>query len=229
MGQISKKDAAKVMDILFSTYPGLEPFLTAANPYQSLVATILSAQTTDLQVNKVTPDLFAEYPGPESLAKASVDQVISYIKSIGFFRNKAKNIINASKKIVEDFNGQVPDNMDDLLTLPGVGRKTANVVMANSFGIPSVPVDTHVFRVTNRIGLSESKNPEECEQDLRKILDEDIWNYSHLSIIKHGREVCRARNPKCEVCPISEFCKYYKANIKGKANTKAAKKTGAKS
>ncbi len=213
MGQISKKEAAKIMDILFSTYPGLEPFLTAANPYQSLIATILSAQTTDLQVNKVTPELFLEYPDPESLSRAPVDRVISYIKSIGFFRNKAKNIINASKKIVEDFEGRVPDNMEDLLTLPGVGRKTANVVLANSFGVQSVPVDTHVFRVTNRIGLSESKNPQECEQDLRKILDKDIWNYSHLSIIKHGREVCRARNPKCQICPISQYCRYFAENI----------------
>lgn len=211
MKKMTKKEANSIMEILFKAYPGLKPFLNSENPFQSLIATILSAQTTDVQVNKVTKELFRAYPDPFTMSKATYEDIIPYIRSIGFFRNKAKNIVNASKKLVEDFDGKVPDNMEDLTSLPGVGRKTANVVMANSFGIPSVPVDTHVFRVTNRIGLSKSKNPEECEKDLRQILEKSMWNYSHLSIIQHGRDICKARKPKCMECPISEHCRFYRS------------------
>lgn len=208
MQPMTREEANEIAVILKENYPGLKPFLDADNPFESLVATILSAQTTDRQVNKVTPALFAAYPDPEALARADLDQVMAYIHSIGFFRNKAKNIIKTARKLCEDFGGQVPEDMEALMTLPGVGRKTANVVMANSFGHPSMPVDTHVFRVANRLGLSKSDTPQACEQDLRAILEPERWNYFHLSIIQHGRDICSARSPKCELCPLRNHCRH---------------------
>lgn len=208
MQSMTRKEAHEIAQILKENYPDLEPFLHAKNPFESLVATILSAQTTDRQVNKVTPALFAAYPDPEALSRAGEEEVMDHIRSIGFFRTKARNIILTAQKLVGDFGGKVPNTMEELMSLPGVGRKTANVVLANSFGQASMPVDTHVFRVSNRLGLSRSKNPEECEQDLRKILEEESWNYFHLSIIQHGRDICSARSPKCEICPLRDHCRY---------------------
>lgn len=206
---IDSPEAKQIMKILFERYPGLKPYLHAKNPFESLIATILSAQTTDARVNKVTPVLFSYYPGPEELARADQKKVIEIIHSIGFYRNKSKNIIETSKALVERFDGKVPSDMKDLLTLPGVGRKTANVVRANAFGYPTMPVDTHVFRVSNRIGLSKSKNPDECEEDLCRILPAEIWNRSHLTLIMHGRTLCKARKALCEDCTIQDHCHYF--------------------
>ncbi|WP_074017967.1 endonuclease III [Kallipyga gabonensis] len=209
MHPMTREEAHEIAFGLKENYPGLQPFLMARNPFESLVATILSAQTTDRQVNKVTPALFAAYPDPLALSRADEEEVMDYIRSIGFFRTKARNIIRTSQKLVEEFGGKVPNTMEELMTLPGVGRKTANVVLANSFGQPSMPVDTHVFRVSNRLGLSRSENPEECEQDLRKLLEPEYWNYFHLSIIQHGRDICSARSPRCEICFLKDHCRFF--------------------
>lgn len=206
---LSREEAQTIAHLLAESYPGLHPFLDAKNPFESLIATILSAQTTDRQVNKVTPALFQAYPDPAHLSQAQVEEVIPYIHSIGFFRSKSKNIIATARKLMDDFQGEVPREMDELTALPGVGRKTANVVRANAFGYPAMPVDTHVFRVANRLGLSQSKTPDECEQDLRALLDPSLWNYFHLSIIMHGRTCCLARRPHCESCPLQAYCRTY--------------------
>lgn len=206
---MTKKEAGEIMDILFKTYPGLKPYLNARNPFETLIATILSAQTTDARVNQVTPILFDRFPGPADLSEAREEELMEIIRSIGFFRNKAKNIIGASQALLDQFGGNVPHEMEDLLTLPGVGRKTANVVRANAFGFPTMPVDTHVFRVSNRLGLSVSKNPEKCEKDLCRILPREKWNYAHLSLIMHGRTLCKARKPLCHDCPLQKYCRFY--------------------
>ena len=216
MKKMTKEEASEIMEILFENYPGLKPYLNAKNPFENLIATILSAQTTDARVNMVTPVLFERYPDPQSLAQASEEEVMEIIRTIGFFRNKSKNIILTSKALLRQFEGKVPQEMQDLLTLPGVGRKTANVVRANAFGFSTMPVDTHVFRVSNRLGLSLSKNPDECEKDLCRILPQDQWNDGHLALIMHGRTFCKARNPACGDCPLKGHCRFYAQERKGK-------------
>ncbi|MGE5326277.1 MAG: endonuclease III [Deltaproteobacteria bacterium] len=197
----------KIYAGLDDLFPRAECALTHENPFQLLVATILSAQCTDERVNKVTPGLFARFPAPQDLATVSQEVLENEIRSTGFFRNKAKSIIGASKKIVSDFGAKVPTTMDELLTLPGVARKTANVVLGSAFGIPSgVVVDTHVFRIAHRLKLSNQKTPEKVEQDLMKIVPKDRWiSFAH-QIIWFGRKVCAARNPLCADCPLAAVC-----------------------
>ena len=212
MKKQSKKYIAwrdSVLDGLSAQHPDAKPELVFTNPYELLIATILSAQCTDKQVNKVTPKLFEAYPDPMAMAAASVEDVEGYIRSCGFYHNKAKNIVSACKDIAERFNGEVPGDRVGLESLAGVGRKTASVVLSNAFGVPAIAVDTHVFRVSNRIGLANASTVEATEKQLMANIPEDKWSIAHHWLIFHGRRVCSARNPKCENCMIKELCRHY--------------------
>lgn len=197
--------------------PVAESELEYSNPYQLLVAVILSAQCTDKRVNMTTPALFQRFPTAREMAGASVDEIYTYIKSISYPNNKAKNLSGMAQTLVRDFNGIVPNNLDDLQKLPGVGRKTANVMMAVAFDQPAMPVDTHVFRVSNRIGLTKnSKNVLETEKTLVAHLPKEIIAKAHHWLILHGRYVCQARKPKCEECWITSICDYYQKKLNNK-------------
>ena len=198
----------KVLNGLSQQHPDAKPELNFRNPYELLIATILSAQCTEKQVNRVTPALFDAYPTPEALASAEPEDVEPYIHSCGFYHNKAKNIVMACRNIVEQFGGNVPDNREGLESLAGVGRKTANVVLSNAFGVPAIAVDTHVFRVANRIGLVNAGNVEETERQLMSNIPNDKWSIAHHWLIFHGRRVCGARKPDCGACIISELCDF---------------------
>lgn len=190
--------------------PVAETELHYSNPYELLVAVILSAQCTDKRVNMVTPALFEAYPTAADLAEAEVDDIFYYIKSISFPNNKAKHLYGMARMLMNDFNGEVPSEMEQLTKLPGVGRKTANVISAVIFEKPAMPVDTHVFRLSNRIGLTNnSKTPLETEKELVKNIPGYLLPIAHHWLILHGRYVCLARKPKCESCGITEWCKYY--------------------
>lgn len=203
----SPKRLEKIFAALDQLFPQAECALRHENPFQLLVATILSAQCTDQRVNKVTPELFRKYPTPQDLAALRPEVLEREIRSTGFFRNKAKNIIGASQAIVKDFAGQVPKTMEEMLTLPGVARKTANVVLGTAFGIPTgVVVDTHVFRITRRLKLSRQKTPEKVEQDLIKLVPQERWIPFGHQVIWFGRKVCQARQPVCAECPIEALC-----------------------
>jgi endonuclease-3 len=187
--------------------------LVHETPFQLLVAVELSAQCTDLRVNQITKDLFKHYPDAESMAKASQEHVEELIRSAGLFRNKAKNLIEAAKTIVNEFNGKIPETMKELTSLAGIGRKSANVLLGNAFDIPGFPVDTHVKRVLKRLGITKSDNPEKIEAEVNKLIPSEYWtNLSHM-IILHGRETCKARNPDCEHCIINKFCRSYKLSV----------------
>ena len=176
------------------------------SPYQLLQATILSAQTTDKNVNSVTPQLFSRWPLPADLAAADPAEVEALIKPTGFFREKTKGIIGTARALVENFDGEVPPRMADLVSLPGVGRKTANVILGVAFGIPGLPVDTHVNRLSNRLGLTSSSDPVVIEQDLCKVVPKGEWTDFSLGLILHGRQVCDARRPRCESCGLNDYC-----------------------
>ena len=198
----------EVLDALERMHPEAMCALDHGSEYELLVAVVLSAQTTDVSVNKVTPALFGRYPDPEALAAASQDDVIEIIKTIGLYKTKSANIIKLAAKLKEDFGGRVPDSFEELVSLPGVGRKTANVVMAEAFGKPAIAVDTHVFRVANRIGLTDEKDVNATEDSLKQRLPENTWIRAHHLLIFHGRKVCHARRPDCENCGISGICLY---------------------
>ncbi len=204
--RLSKKKTSEILDILDLTYPDAKCALNHNNVFELIVAVALSAQTTDKSVNKITPKLFEKYKSPEALGNANIDDVSECIRRIGMYKTKAKNIIGLGKKITEDFDGKVPDNYDDLISLPGVGRKTANVVLSVGFGKQRIAVDTHVFRVTNRIGMVKEKNVLQTELALMKVIDESRWSRTHHNLIFHGRNVCSARSPKCEICQIEKLC-----------------------
>ena len=187
-------------------YPDARPELNFSNPYETLVATILSAQCTDKQVNKVTPTVFARFPDAVSMAAASVGELYPMVKSCGF-KTKANNIIEACKLIVLRHGGEVPQTMEELTALPGVGRKTANVVMANAFGTPAIAVDTHVFRVSNRLGLADADDVLKTELQLQKAIPKQDWSAAHHWLIYHGRRVCKAQRPLCETCTLRDMCK----------------------
>jgi len=206
---IDENKIEDVMNMLLKMYPEASCELNHGSKFELLIAVVLSAQTTDVSVNKVTPGLFKKYPGPQELAEANLSDVESIIKKIGLYRTKSKNIINLSKKLCEEFECQVPDSYEELITLPGVGRKTANVVLAEAFGIPRIAVDTHVFRVGNRIGLVDEKDVLGTEKALMKRLPENKWIIFHHLLIFHGRRCCTARNPKCETCLIKDICLEY--------------------
>lgn len=199
--------AADILRVLRRIYPDAHCELTYGNPFELLVATILSAQCTDVRVNMVTPALFEKYPDARSMAKAESPALENLIRSTGFYRNKAKNIIAASAALVAKHSGKVPLDLDSLTALPGVGRKTANVVLGNAYGIESgVVVDTHVGRLSQRLGLSKHRDPVKIERDLMKVVPRDSWTlWSHL-LIWHGRRRCSARNPDCADCEVSALC-----------------------
>jgi len=197
----------KIFTALDAKFPNAECALHHDNPFQLLVATILSAQCTDERVNKVTPELFARFPAPRDYVGVPQHEVEKLIHSAGFFRNKAKNIIGAATKIVQDFGGQVPKTMEELLTLPGVARKTANVVLGTAYGIATgLVVDTHVFRITHRLKLTDAKNPEKVEEDLMKLVPQTRWVLFSHQLIWFGRKICIARKPLCADCPLETIC-----------------------
>lgn len=202
-----KKKIAEILDKLRTEYPDAECALHHKNTYELIIAVALSAQTTDKSVNKVSSALFTAYPTAEDLEAASQEDVIEYIKTIGMYKTKSKNIIALAKQLCEKHGGQVPEDYDALVELPGVGRKTANVVLSVGFGHQRIAVDTHVFRVSNRIGLVSEKDVLKTELGLMKALPEDRWSEAHHSLIFHGRNCCSARNPKCEECVIRDICK----------------------
>ncbi|WP_299491484.1 endonuclease III [Acaryochloris sp. IP29b_bin.137] len=202
-----KVKALELLARLKQLYPDATCSLTYETPVQLLVATILSAQCTDERVNQVTPALFAAYPDAPALAGADRQALEELIRSTGFYRNKAKHIQGACQKIVSDFDGQVPNQMEQLLTLPGVARKTANVVLAHGYGINmGVTVDTHVKRLSNRLGLTRHQDPVKIEQDLMKLLPQDDWENWSIRLIYHGRAVCSARKPMCDRCSLTDLC-----------------------
>lgn len=203
------KKADRILEALNQTYPEAQCELNFKNPFQLLVATVLSAQTTDKKVNKVTESLFAEYKTPYDFLKMTQGELEERIKEIGLFRNKAKNILQLCKQLIEKHQGEVPGTMEELVELAGVGRKTANVVLSNAFGVPALAVDTHVFRVSNRLGLAKSSNVEDTEQQLMAVIPREEWSKAHHLLIWHGRRICDARKPKCEICPVALECTYF--------------------
>jgi len=202
-----------VLEYFEKNVPLAETELHYTNPFELLVAVILSAQCTDKRVNLTTPKLFMDYPTPEALAAASPETIFEYIKSISYPNNKAKHLVNMAKMLVNDFNSKVPEKVDELIKLPGVGRKTANVIASVVYNKPAMAVDTHVFRVSNRIGLTtNAKNPLQAEKQLVKFIPEALIPRAHHWLILHGRYVCLARKPKCEVCALTSYCKYFEKN-----------------
>ena len=207
MRKMDKRKVKKILDLLEDEYPQAGCALKHLNVYELLVCVTLSAQTTDVSVNKVSPRLFEKYPDAHAMAQADPDDVAKIIKTIGLYKTKSQRIIEQAKALVEEYDGQVPDDDDLLVKLPGVGRKTANVVMADGFGHQRIAVDTHVFRVSNRIGLADAKDVERTEEDLKKNIPEDRWTRSHHLLIFHGRNCCHARKPDCGNCVISDLCR----------------------
>ncbi len=205
---LSEKKRTEVLRILKETYPDAKPALHFGTPFELLVATMLSAQCTDKQVNKCTDVLFPLYNTAEAFAALDFETLEPYIKSCGVYRNKGRNILAMSRILVEQYHGEVPQTREELVKLPGVGRKTANVVLSNAFGVPAIAVDTHVFRVSNRIGLVEAKDVEHTEEQLMQHIPETDWGAAHHWLIYHGRQVCAAQRPKCDVCPLKEICEY---------------------
>ncbi len=192
-------------------------FLMFENPYQILILTILSAQTTDSAVNRIAKDLFSRYPAPGDLAGADQEDIENLIREIGLYRNKARNIILSAQRLVSSYDGKVPDTMDDLLTFPGVGRKTANIVLNHAFGIDEgIAVDTHVRRVSHRIGLTDSTVPDRIERDLMEIFPHSCWGGINYLLIRHGRTVCTAKRPRCSVCIVNRWCRYFRDVEKSK-------------
>lgn len=213
---MTKKERYKyVFDWFQENAQSSETELDYKNNYQLIVAVILSAQCTDKRVNLITPKLFEDFPTPEVLAASSSDEVFEYIKSCSYPNNKAKSLVGMAQKLMNDYEGEVPPTFDELITLPGVGRKTANVILSVAFDKPAMAVDTHVFRVANRIGLTtNSKTPLETEKQLVKYIPEHLLSKAHHWLILHGRYICVARKPKCEICSLKEWCKYYQKNAK---------------
>jgi endonuclease-3 len=202
-----KQRIGKILEGLDQLYPNVTCALTHRSPWELLVATILSAQCTDKRVNEVTPGLFAKYPTITDFANVSQDELANDIRSTGFFNNKAKSVIGAAKKILKDFNGEIPRNIEDLLTVPGAARKTSNVVLGTAFGIASgIVVDTHVHRVSRRLDLTKQDDPVKIEQDLIKIIPHDRWILFSHQVIHHGRQLCIARKPRCSECLLDPIC-----------------------
>lgn len=200
------KRTAAILKIFSKEYPDPKCHLNYKNPFELLIGCILSAQCTDKRVNEITADLFKKYKNPEAFSKADQKELEKDIHSAGFFRNKAKSIINCSRGIENDFSGDVPKSMKELTTLAGVGRKTANVVLGNAYQIPGIIVDTHIMRLSRRLGLTEYKDPVKIEFDLMEIIPKNKWTYFSNALGDHGRTVCFARKPKCDICKISHLC-----------------------
>lgn len=208
MAVLSKKKVAEAVKILEEMYPMADCELQFGSVFQLLVAVVLSAQTTDKSVNKVTEVLFASHPDAKAIAAMAEDELQQILRTIGMYRTKAKNVLNLARIIDEEYDGEVPGDYDKLVELPGVGRKTANVVLANGFGEQRIAVDTHVFRVANRIGLVQEKNVLKTELSLMEVLPETKWTQMHHALIWHGRRVCDARRPQCGICRLNGICLY---------------------
>lgn len=203
-----KDRAVKIIRVFKKSYPRAHTTLEYKDPLQLLVSTILAAQSTDVKVNEITKDLYRKYRNVEDFANADLKELEKEIKPLGFFRNKSNNIKNACRMIVEEYSSKVPDNIDDMLRLPGVGRKTANLVLGDAYGIPGIVVDTHCKRLSNRIGFTQNKDPEKIERDLNKVIPRDDWNLFCHQLVYHGRAVCKARKPGCEDCEVIRYCDY---------------------
>ncbi len=206
MIKMTKSLSDKIMRALIKHYPDVKPDLRYGNLYQLAVAVVLSAQTTDKQVNAVTGELFDAYPDFSSLARARISDVRRIIRSTGFYRNKARNIIDLARGVVENFRGKLPGTREELMTLRGIGRKSANVILSIGFGIPALAVDTHIIRIANRLAYADSRDPLEVEQSLTRFIPERLWTRAHLLLIRHGRATCRARQPLCAQCPVTGLC-----------------------
>ena len=207
-GPLAAERVAAILKALDEAYPDARCALDHRSPWELLVATILSAQCTDVRVNMVTPELFRRFPAPAAMAKASLPELEELIRTTGFFRNKAKSIQGAARKVTEEFGGKVPDTLAELVTVPGAARKTANVVLGVCFGkAEGVVVDTHVFRIARRLELAKGDSPEKVEQELMQVLPRDHWIAFSHQIIHHGRQVCLARNPKCHLCNLEPLCR----------------------
>ncbi len=225
---MDKHKADKIISALAAAYPDARPALEFSSPYELLVAVILSAQCTDKRVNIVTKELFKDYNTPEKMLTLSVGELGEKIKSCGLYRSKAAHILSASKDIVEKFGGKVPETQKELKTLAGVGQKTANVVYAVAFGGEAIAVDTHVFRVSNRLGLAESDNVTDTEKSLNRLIDRHLWSKAHHYLIYHGRQVCKAIKPDCENCCVSSLCEKHGLKKKASGKAKADKSVSAK-
>ena len=204
--KLTKKHVDEILDKLREEYPEAECALVHKNLYELIIAVVLSAQTTDKSVNKISDKLFEHYPTPYNLAEARQEDVIDIIKTIGMYKTKSKNIIALAKELVSEYDGEVPGDYDELIKLPGVGRKTANVVLSNAFGVPALAVDTHVFRVANRLKLTDSKDVLTSEQQLMALIPAEDWSSAHHWLIWHGRLFCKARKPDCQRCKLHELC-----------------------
>lgn len=211
-GIMKKEIANKIIETLSKTYPDAETALEFNSNYELLVAVVLSAQCTDKRVNIVTKELFKNYNTPEKMITLTQEELEGFIHSCGFYRAKAKHILSASRDILDRFNGEVPSTVEELQTLAGVGRKTANVVYSVGFGGQAIAVDTHVFRVSNRLGLANAKDVYNTEMQLNKVIDKKSWRHAHHFLIHHGREVCHARKPDCANCSVKDLCNFYDKN-----------------
>ncbi len=203
-----KKQRHKILTILETIYGGTETALDYKSPFQLLISTMLAAQSTDVRVNIVTKDLFRDCPSAEKMSALSIDKMEEYIKTVGLYHTKAKNVLATSKILAEQYNGDVPNTREDFVKLPGVGRKTANVVLSIAKGVPAIAVDTHVFRVSNRLGLAKADNVLDIEKQLMENIPEEKWSDAHHWMIWHGRKICKARNPLCEQCPLADICAF---------------------
>ena len=203
----------EILTQLGRLYPDAVPALSFRSPYELLVAVILSAQCTDERVNKVTAELFKEYNTPEKMLRLSQEELEKYIYSCGFYHNKAAHILSATRDILEKFGGEVPSSLEELRTLAGVGRKTANVVYAVAFGGDAIAVDTHVFRVSNRLGIARAKTPEQVEAGLCAVIPQERWSRAHHLLIFHGRRICHSQKPDCEHCAVAHLCAYFRGDV----------------
>ena len=205
-----KKRASTILRVLSKQYPDARCLLDFRSPFELLIATVLAAQCTDARVNEVAPSLFKKYPTPEAFARANIRELEEDVRPTGFFRNKARSVKASSQALLEKFGGKVPRKIEDLVSLPGIGRKTANVVLGYAFGLPAIIVDTHFLRVTQRIGLTKAKVADKVEMDLRTLVPEKSWTRFSSAISFQGRSVCFARKPECEICKIRRYCDYAK-------------------
>lgn len=206
---MDKKRARKIIETLKNFYGEVQTELFFKNHYQLVIAVVLSAQTTDKQVNKVTAELFKKYPNFYALASANPHDIEKLIKPIGFFRVKSQNIVKLAKGVIEKYNGKLPQTREELMKLPGIGRKSANVILSVGFGIPAFAVDTHIIRIANRIGFVNSKKPRDVEMALTSVIPKKDWNIAHLLLIRLGRTICAARKPRCNECPFNSLCDFF--------------------
>lgn len=209
MNLLSRANTRRMLVDMELAYPDAKCALNYTTPFELLVATILSAQCTDVRVNMVTENLFQKYKGPEDYAALTPEILQEDIQQLGLFRAKSENIVATARMLLEEFGGQIPQTQEELVRLPGVGRKTANVVVSNAFGVPALAVDTHVQRVSNRIGMANSMNPDITEQQICQRIPQKLWSQAHHWLIQHGRQICSARNPKCDICPVQSHCQFY--------------------